>query len=483
MFARVSNRKPRILRKLGVVLCSIMQHFEPYPARDLDRKDKMRKTIKGMRNFLVTLHPVRFVVLGYSSYILLGCLVLCLPFAQCGTGTRVIDNLFVATSAVSTTGLVTVSVSDSYTFFGQVVILLLIQIGGLGYMTFSSFVILSRQRNLPDGRADVANIVFSLPESFRIDKFIVSVIKFTVLTEAVGAAILWQIFKQAGQTNALRSAIFHSVSAFCTAGFSLYNNSLESFAGKFWLNLTISALSYLGAMGFIVMVDVWRRIRNKIPRVTLTTKIILYATFWVSFVGAVIFFLSEPSIQSLTVEKRLIASVFQAMTAMTTVGFNTVGIAQISRASLLLLTVLMIIGASPSGTGGGLKSTTFTALLGIMKSTLRGERHVYFWSRRVPERRVRWAMASFCFYVTFLLIGTYILTLTEKGDFEAILFEAASALGTVGLSTGITPLLTDMGRIIVTFLMFVGRLGPLTFGMSLFLGQKALSEQNNDVAI
>ena len=423
----------------------------------------------------MTLHPVRFVVLGYISHILLGCFILCLPFAQRETGVRAIDNLFISTSAVSTTGLVTVSVSDNYNLLGQIVILLLIQIGGLGYMTFSSFVILSRQRNLSDARTDVANVIFSLPESFRIDKFIVSVVKFTVLTEAVGAVILWQIFRRAGQTDALWSGVFHSVSAFCTAGFSLYNNSFESFAGNFWLNLTIAVLSYLGAMGFIVLVDVWRRIRNKIQRVTLTTKIILYATCWVSFVGAAIFFLSEPSVQSLPVEKRLMASVFQAMTSMTTVGFNTVSIARISRASLLLLTVLMIIGASPSGTGGGLKSTTFTALLGIMKSTLRGERHVYFWGRRVPERRVRWAVASFCFYVTFLLIGTYFLTLTEQGDFEGILFEAASALGTVGLSTGITPSLSDMGRIIVTFLMFVGRLGPLTFGISLFLSRKILT--------
>lgn len=209
----------------------------------------MRKTIEGIRNFLLTLHPVRFVVLGYISYILLGSFVLCLPFAQRGIGVRVIDNLFVSTSAVSTTGLVTVSVCDSYTFFGQIVILFLIQLGGLGYMTVSSFVILSGQRKLSDSRAEVANVVFSLPESFRVDKFIKSVVKFTVLVEAAGALILWQIFARAGQTNALWSGIFHSVSAFCTAGFSLYNNSFESFAGNFWLNLTIAVLSYLGAMG------------------------------------------------------------------------------------------------------------------------------------------------------------------------------------------------------------------------------------------
>lgn len=168
------------MREISVVLYRIKQHFEPYLASVLIEKNKMRKAIEGMRSFLITLHPVRFVVLGYISYILLGSFVLCLPFAQRGIGVRVIDNLFVATSAVSTTGLVTVSVCDSYTFFGQIVILLLIQFGGLGYMTVSSFVILSGQRRLSDSRTEVANVVFSLPESFRVDKFIKSVVEFTI---------------------------------------------------------------------------------------------------------------------------------------------------------------------------------------------------------------------------------------------------------------------------------------------------------------
>lgn len=171
------------------------------------------------------------------------------------------------------------------------------------------------------------------------------------------------------------------------------------------------------------------------------------------------------------------------MTAMTTVGFNMVPISAVSRASWLLLTTLMIIGVSPSGTGGGLKSTTFSALLGIMRSALRGERHVSFWGRRVPERRVRLAMATFCFYMTFLLVGVYLLTLTEDTDFEAVVFEAASALGTVGLSTGVTSSLSDLGRVLVTLLMFVGRLGPLTFGLSLFLGRGAAEPQDEDLAI
>jgi len=444
----------------------------------------MRKTINGVANFLIGLHPIRLAFLGYISYIILGWILLSLPLAQHRPGATALDNLFISTSAISTTGLATVSVSDSYNIFGQIVILLLIQFGGIGYMTFSSFIILSRKRTLSDTRTDIANVVFSLPKSFRIDKFLRSVILFTAVIETVGACCLYYIFKQAGQSHALWSAVFHSISSFCTAGFSLYNNSFESFSGNFWLNFTVAALSYTGAVGFIVCVDVWRRITNKIQHVTLTTKIILHCTFWVSLIGTAILFLTEPTIKQLTVEKRLVASFFQAMTSMTTVGFNTISISKISRASLLLLTILMIIGASPSGTGGGLKSTTFTALIGIMRSTLQGKRHIYFWGRRVPNERVRLAVATFGFYVTFLLLGVYLLTFTEKMDFEAILFESASALGTVGLSTGITTQLSCLGKIIITCLMFVGRLGPLTFGMSLFLRQKALDEEmDEDVAI
>ncbi|MBN1456233.1 MAG: hypothetical protein JW912_00090 [Sedimentisphaerales bacterium] len=447
----------------------------------------MKKSVKGVLDFIITLHPIKAVVLGYISYVLLGWILLCLPVTQSGSGANAIDNLFISASAVSTTGLVTVSISDKYTLLGEIVILALIQLGGIGYMTFGSFIILSRQKKISEARTDIGSVVFSLPQSFRIYKFVKSVIFFTVLIEAAGAAILYMLLRQAGQTNVLWSSIFHSVSAFCTAGFSLYNNSLESFAGNFWFNLTISTLSYLGAIGFIVLVDVWRRVTGRIQRITLTSKIILHATFWVSLAGTVIFFLFEPSVKLLPLEDRLIVSFFQAMTSMTTVGFNTVGISQISRATLLLLIMLMVIGASPSGTGGGLKSTTFSVLFGITKSTLKGENRVYFWGRPVPRQRVRLAVTTFCFYVSFLLLGIYFLTLTENFKdfkFESILFEAASALGTVGLSTGITPQLSSLGKIIIVSLMYIGRVGPLTFGMSLFLRPKTkYDEADNDVAI
>ncbi|MBN1395519.1 MAG: hypothetical protein JW959_10885 [Pirellulales bacterium] len=444
----------------------------------------LKNIFVDLSRFLTGLHPAKIALLGYLSYILLGWIFLSLPFAARGQGVKAIDNLFISTSAVSTTGLVTVSVSDDYNLFGQLVILLLIQLGGIGYMTFGSFVILSRSTELPDVRRGVGEAVFSLPRSFCIHKFMRSVVVFTVVIESIGAAALYPIFRQGGDPNALWSAVFHSISAFCTAGFSLYNNSFESYASNFWLNAVISVLSYLGAIGFIVCVDCWRMLRGQIRHITLTSKIILWTTIWLTVAGTSLLFLGEPSIRTKPADERLLAAFFQAMTSMTTVGFNTINISVLSRASLLVLMVLMVIGASPSGTGGGLKSTTLSALFGVMRSAMKGEHDVRFWGRIVPRERVWAAMAALGFYLFMLVAGTYVLELTEDFNFEQNLFEAASALGTVGLSTGVTPALSSIGKLIVTFLMFCGRLGPLTFGVALFFSKPTdASELDNDLAV
>ncbi len=432
---------------------------------------RIKSDIEGILRYLCGIHPVRNVILGYLMYIVIGCVLLCLPvFQRQSSAATCLDHLFVSTSAVSTTGLATVSIAQTYNFFGQFIVMILIQLGGIGYMTFGSFILLAQNKALSKTRLDIMNVVFALPESFRIYKFIKSVIVFTVIIELCGAVLLYAVFRNAGVENAVWSAVFHSVSAFCTAGFGLYDNSFENFSGHFWINVIIAVLSYLGAVGFIVFVDIWRRIRGKIDHVTLTTKIILWATFYLSLFGTLLFFITEPSIQNYPAEKRLLASFFQTMTAMTTVGFNTIPIGAVSRASLLLMITLMVIGASPAGTGGGLKSTTFTALWGLAKSAMKGQKDVSFWGRIIPEQRVRLAAASFCFYVTFLLVGTYFLSLTDGAvDFEKLLFEAASALGTVGLSTGITSSLAVMSKIILIGLMYAGRVGPLTFGLAMFV--------------
>lgn len=443
-----------------------------------------REKLVGFYRFLLGLRPAKLVLLGYLSYIAVGWIFLCLPFAQRAGGVTALDNLFIATSALSTTGLVTVSVADNYNLFGQIVVLILIQLGGIGYMTFGSFVILSRKSDLSATRIEVGKTVFSLPRSFRIDKFIRSVIIFSVVIETLGALALYQIFRNAGVPTPLWSAVFHSISSFCTAGFSLYNTSFEAFAGNFWLNMVLSILSYIGAIGFIVLVDCWRMIIGKILRITLTSKIILWSSFWLTVLGTLLLFVTEPSINSLPADRRLLAAFFQTMTSMTTVGFNTISISQLSKASLMVLTILMVIGASPSGTGGGLKSTTFSALIGVMRSALRGQQEVRFWGQPVPLERVWTALAGLGFYLLTLMVGAYLLELTEKSNFEQNLFEAASALGTVGLSTGITSSLSNIGKLVVIFLMFCGRLGPLTFGVALFFRTPfGGDERDSDLAV
>jgi len=428
-------------------------------------------------------HPSKIVMLGYLSYVFVGWIALSLPISS-GPGISALDNLFTATSAVSTTGLVTMNISDAYSLFGQIVILLLIQVGGIGYMTFGSYLLLSRASEISVQRQAISRTVFSLPESFRIDKFIRSVVAFTVIIETAGVLALYPIFDTAGVPTPLWSAVFHSVSAFCTAGFGLYPNSFMDFAGNFWLNLVIGTLSYCGAIGFIVFVDYWRKLRGKVAQVTLTSRIIIWSTLWLSLIGMALIFFGEPAVRNLPVEDRLMAAGFQAMTAITTVGFNTIDTGALCNASLLLVIMLMVIGASPSGTGGGLKSTTFSALFGVMRSALRGEHVVTFWGKIIPFARIWTAVAGMSFYVTALLTSCYLLELTEQTDFVSNVFEVASALGTVGLSTGITSGLSSLGKLILVGAMFCGRLGPLTFGIALFhRDEKEPKTSDSDLAV
>jgi trk system potassium uptake protein TrkH len=422
----------------------------------------------GFGRFINSLHPVRLAALGYLSYIIVGWLLLALPFCHTTSAVSSLDALFTSTSAVSTTGLVTVSTGNDYNVLGQIVILVLIQLGGIGYMTFGSFVVLSRSAVLSDRRQQIGQAVFSMPKDFRIEKFIRSVVTFTLIAEAAGAVALMVAFSHAGIEHTAWQAVFHSVSAFCTAGFGLYDDSFERMRDSVSVNVILGVLSYLGAIGFIVFVDGWRRVIGKTHRLTLTSRIILVTTAWLSLGGVALFFVAEPSIQSLPPYERLTASCFQVMTSITTVGFNTIPIGALSQASLFLMILLMVVGASPAGTGGGLKTTTFTALVGVIRSALLGRRNVTFWGKEIPEERVRVAMASLGFYSGALILGCYLLALTETLPFEGLLFESASALGTVGLSTGITAQLTPIGKLILIGLMFAGRLGPLAFGIALF---------------
>lgn len=439
--------------------------------------------MKKLLRLLQSTDPVKVVLTGYFSYIILGCFFLCMPFMH-KVAAPFLDNLFISASAVSTTGLTTVDVNSTYTFLGQLVILVLIQLGGIGYMTFSSFVILTSKKQLTDEVSGIAKTVFSIPKNFHIEKFIKSVMLFTIVFELIGAAGLYVIFSRNGVEHAVWRAIFHSVSAFCTAGFSLFSNSFESYSGHVWLNVIISALSLIGAMGFIVCVDIWRKMRGKQKKVTLTSKIIITTTFWFLTIGTFLVFVTEPSISHYSPDKRLMMAFFQVMTSITTVGFNSINVASLSKSVLVLTGVLMIVGASPSGTGGGLKTTTFSSMFGLVKAVMQGKKEVTFWKAPVPDDRIRVAVASIGFYLSTFAVGTYLLALTENSAFIALMFECASALGTVGLSMGITSSLTVLGKLIVIILMYIGRVGPLTFGVAVFVKPLLIfDDEQSDLAI
>ncbi|WP_018984861.1 TrkH family potassium uptake protein [Salinimonas chungwhensis] len=428
---------------------------------------------------LETINPAKVLLLGYASYVVLGWFFLSLPLSQ-SVPVSNIDNFFTATSAVSTTGLVTVDPSLSYTFFGELVILFLIQLGGIGYMTFGSFVILSTRHKMSSFRTSLTKSAFALPADFEIGRFIKMVVIFTLVCEAIGAIALYIIFLGDDVDGALWSAIFHSISAFCTAGFSLNNNSLMDFVDNPMLNFVIAALAYMGAIGFIVATDIWQRLTGKQKYLHFTTKIILEVTLWFAVVGTILLFVIEPSVQSMPPWQRLMASFFQVMTASTTVGFNTIDIGGLSAAIIMLMYVFMIFGASPSGTGGGLKSTTLAALLGLIKSTLKRRETVRIHKRELSQERLQIATASFAFYMVVLTAAMILLLASENAAFDVILFEAISALGTVGLSMGLTGDLTVLGKLIIILLMLMGRVGILTFGIAMAMHDESPEEEKDD---
>lgn len=435
---------------------------------------KVGRFFRNIRKSFLSMRAERVILLGFLSYVLLGVALLSLPFAQ-KVHVGLIDNMFIASSAVSTTGLVTVSISDSYTLFGQIVVLLMIQLGGIGYMAFGSFIIIVGGRTLSQVRSSILKSEYPLPEDFSIELLIRNIILFTAVIEFAGALVLYFAFRSAGASQPFWSALFHSVSAFCTAGFGIYNNSMESFYNNPAINIVIDVLTCLGAIGFIVVTDIYYRITGKVKKITLTSRIILAMTFIGVVLGGVIIFVSDPNLKVFPAGDRFWMSLFQSVNAMTTAGFDSYPVNKFTLSSVVTLWFLMIIGASPSGTGGGLKTTTMSAIFAFLKSKFRGAEKFTFMKNQVPDYRIWNALATFIAYFGILFLAAFLLTFTDpKKDFLSLLFETASALGTVGLSLGITSALSPLSKLVLTLVMFIGRIGVLTFGVSLFAGSMDL---------
>jgi trk system potassium uptake protein TrkH len=443
------------------------------------RRHRLRRFLAGVRLTLLRMAPAKLLVLGYLTYTLIGWALLSLPVAQ-EVPVRALDTLFIAVSAVSTTGLVSVDPATSFSRFGEVVILGLIQFGGLGYMTIGSVALLAVQHRLSRIREKTLKAEFSLPEGFSVPMFLVSIVVFTAVVQAAGALVLYAAFTQRGMDEAAWSAVFHAISAFCTAGFSLYSSSFEALRADTVITATLAVLSILGAMGFLIVADVWRTFTGRARHLGFTSKIIFRVTLWLIAGGTVLIYVAEASLADLPPWERLQVAFFQVMTASTTVGFNTWPVAEMSMAGLVILMALMVVGASPAGTGGGLKTTTAAVLWGLVRSTLKGRDRVRLAKREVPEARLRSATAALAYYLALLFVALFLLALSEPAQpFEALMFEAVSAMGTVGLSMGVTGDLSEIGTLVIIVLMFAGRVGILTFGIAVAAHDESREEEED----
>lgn len=411
--------------------------------------------------------PGLALAVTFAGIIFIGTGLLLLPQATVSGDISFIDALFTAVSAVCVTGLTVLDTGTDFTFFGQIVILGLIQVGALGIMTAAAFFVLILHRKIRIGYQAALRRILDMDfmtESVRIIKFIVIS---TFIIEIIGAFILfffWDLSQFSWQDKAFYS-IFHAVSAFGNAGFSLFSDNLTSFNGDVVLNIVIMSLIVLGGLGFIVLVDFkkcfWGIVRHNygFRYFHIHTKIMIVATAILIIIGAVGFFIFEKNNPDFSAHP-IISSFFQSITARTA-GFNTVNIGALSSPSYLLLMALMFIGGGAGSTAGGVKVTTVAILFILVISFIRRRKEVSIFGRTLTLGNIFSAVAVFFFAISVLFPFLILLLYMENGSFREILFEAISAFGTVGLSMGITPHLTFFGKMFIIILMFIGRIGPL----------------------
>ncbi|UCG44490.1 MAG: Trk family potassium uptake protein [candidate division WOR-3 bacterium] len=417
------------------------------------------------------------MALSFVGLIAAGTLLLCFPAATGdGRGTPLLDALFTATSATCVTGLIVRDTPVFFSRFGQLVILGLIQLGGLGIMTFSASLAVVFGRRLGAARRRVVADLIEESRNIDIGQTLRYIVLFTLTAEALGTLLLFMRWlpEYPNPWYALYVAGFHSVSAFCNAGFSLFPDSLVHYAADPAVNLVVIGLIVSGGLGFVVVHEMLNRetVRRgpvfSFRRLTVHSRMVLWTTGLLTLAGTVLFFFFEYDgvLAALPVPAKLVASVFQAVTPRTA-GFNTVSMAGLKPVTLLLFLALMFIGASPGSTGGGIKTSTFAVLFMAVRSRIRGRQDVEVHGRVVPKDVV-YRATSIAVTSVAIVAGFFILLLaTETGAFQDVLFETTSAFGTVGLSTGLTGQLSPVGRVLVTLLMYIGRLGPLTLALAM----------------
>jgi len=418
----------------------------------------------------------KIIISFFLLVVFIGTLLLSLPWVV-NTKISLIDRLFTAVSAVCVTGLTVVDVGKTFNFFGQLILLLLIQIGGLGYMLIATVVIVLMGR-LSVVQKGIVSESLNLSEFVKISQIgslVKNIVIFVFIFELIGAIILTIRFFLGDKMNFITSlwyGIFHSISAFCNAGFSLFSNNLENYNGDIVVNLVVPVLIITGGLGFFVWLDIFKYFKNfkKKENLQLHTKIVLImTTILILFSCLLIFLLNQKifAVNKFPLKTQIFISWFQSVTPRTA-GFDTFPINQLSELTILLIIILMFIGASPGGTGGGIKTTTLFVVLVSIYNYLRGEHSVSVFKRRIGQEIViKSFMIFFVCFVWILFISCFIYWINDtfyfpKFSYKEILFETVSAFGTVGLSLGITPYIDNFSKILLIITMLFGRIGGIT---------------------
>lgn len=436
----------------------------------------MRQVLQKVQDKLSGRSPEGLLVGSFAAAILLGGFLLWLPIAHRGS-LEFLQALFTATSAVCVTGLAVVDTGTKFTMFGQIIILLLIQAGGLGVMSFAALAYqMLRRRMSLRAQAAISAAMLQQDVGNAFAGLFGRILRFVFIAELIGFIFLFLgMWPSQGPGKAAYSALFHSVSAFCNAGFSIYSDSLMGLRDNPLVAATIMTLIILGGIGHPVAVDVWQRFSSLLrrqghehKRLTLNSRVALVTTAALLLAGFVLLLLFGLTPGETSWGERMNGALFQSVTSRTA-GFNTVDMARLAPSSLFVLVMLMFIGGSPASCAGGIKTTTFALWLAKLWGSLRGQQKTQIFGRFIPAEISRRVSMIIGLSVVWNLVGILLLLETETGQFgigmHDVVFEQISAFGTVGLSSGLTPHLSVVGMIWIIASMFIGRLGPLTLAM------------------
>ncbi len=443
------------------------------------------------------LSPPQKIALSFLLVIFTGTLLLTLPIStNSGTFFHPLDALFIATSATCVTGLTTFTIADTFNIFGQVVLLLLIQIGGLGLMTLMAMLLVLSKHKLSVNEKKVMKEMLNKEHMLDMKRYILDILKYTLCFEFAGACLLsFQMIPQYGLAQGIFHSIFLAVSAFCNAGFDVFgSNSLQAYVHNPLICITVMILIILGGLGFAVWFDLRDHLIPFLTRkitfkkfkksLSLHTRIVLIVTMILIFGAGLMFILLEwqnlNTIGTFTLPEKIMTVIFESV-ALRTAGFTSIQYSTLTPSTSLLMMVVMFIGGSPGGAAGGIKTTTMAIVVMYIVHMLKGKEQMIICKRAIKKEIVIRAMGIFFINLFTLFVGIFLLTIVEPHGFIELCFEAVSALATVGSTLGITAQLTMLGKIIIILMMYIGRIGIATLIISL-ARPKSSSDASNKVS-